>query len=90
MCLQIVKIALLLTKVLLFPVDFSIIETTELPALFIRNGQSVEANWAMRSNDNSGQDNSVVVISEDEFDSIRNKYVPISISLTSVSEYPFQ
>ena len=90
MCLQDVKSALLLTKVLLFSVDFSIIETTELPAPLIRNGQSVEANWAMRSNDNSGQDNSVVVISEDEFDSIRNKYVPISISLTSVSEYPFQ
>ena len=44
----------------------------------------------LRSRNRSGQDYSMAEISKMEFESIRNKYVPIDMSLKPVSEYPFQ
>lgn len=47
-------------------------------------------NLWLKSNDNSGQDYSMDRISKMEFESIRNKYVPIDMPMKSVSQYPFQ
>ena len=44
----------------------------------------------LKSNDNSGQDYSMDKISKMEFESIRNKYVPIDMPMKPVSQYPFQ
>lgn len=42
----------------------------------------------LRSNDNSGQDYSMVAISEAEFESVRGKYVPVDLRLKPVTDYP--
>lgn len=46
------------------------------------------ANPWLRSNDNSGQDHSMVEISESAFEAIREKYVPVDWQLKPVTEYP--
>ena len=43
-----------------------------------------------RSTDNSGQDYSMVEISEPEFESVWGKYVTMNLSMKPVSEYPSQ
>lgn len=42
----------------------------------------------LRSNDNSGQNYSMVAISEAEFESVRGKYVPVDLRLKPVTDYP--
>ena len=44
----------------------------------------------LRSSDNSGQDYSMVEISESEFKSVLRKYEPMNLSTQPVSQYPFQ
>lgn len=41
----------------------------------------------LRGKDDSGQDYSLTEISESEFDSIRNKYIPLDLQLNPVSEF---
>lgn len=44
----------------------------------------------LKSRDHSGQDSSMIEISEADFESILNKYVPTNLSVKPISEYPFQ
>ena len=44
----------------------------------------------LRSSDNSGQDHSMVEISESEFKSVLRKYEPVNLSMQPVSQYPFK